>query len=308
MTSLMMGARRVYRSGRTAAHTLGRFGLSGAGLAFRYAAGLPFSAAGDLEHLSSSLDWLRRAQDSVGDGVSAVFGLKDGWDLPYPETSGYIIATFIAAAAYPGNEDLLGRAVRIGNWEIAIQAPNGGVYSRPGSPDTRVFNTGQVILGWCALYEMTQDSKYLEAARRAGNYLVGLQEGDGRWVRDTYSGARTYHARTDWGLLRLAHLTGQAEYREAARRNLRWVVAQQQGNGWFRNCGFYDDNPITHIIDYTLIGILESALLDPTLFDRSPAELIERSADAICDITEHRGVGGIVGMIPASFDSSSRGR
>ena len=303
MTTLLKPARRVYRGGRTIVQTLRSFGMDSVGLAVRYAAAMPFPAGSDLEHLTASLAWLRRAQDAAGDGVAALFSLDAGWDLPYPETSGYIVATFLAARAFPGNDDLRQRAKRIGDWEIAIQAPNGGVYSRPGLPDTRVFNTGQVILGWCALYESLGDSRYLDAANRAGEYLVRLQEANGTWVRDTYCGARTYHARTDWGLLRLAALTARPEFVEAARSNLRWVMAQQQENGWFRNCGFHDEDPITHVIDYTLIGVLECAMLKPDLFDRKPAELIESSAKAICDIVARSCVGGIAGMIPASYNS-----
>jgi len=275
----------------------------------RYAMALPFPKKSDREHLEATIQWLCTAQDAAGgSGVSAAFSLGAGWDVPYPETSGYILATFLACQDYLGNSALSERARRIGDWEIAIQAPNGGVLSRPGQPATRVFNTGQVILGWLALFERTHADRYLDAARRAGDYLARLQEDDGTWRRDTYCGPRTYHARTDWGLLKLAKLTGEGRYAEVARRNLRWVMQQQQANGWFRNCGFNDEDPITHVIDYTMIGVLESALLDHAAFDRSPVELVLRSADAICEIVEGPGIGGVAGMIPASFDSSWRSR
>jgi uncharacterized protein YyaL (SSP411 family) len=271
--------------------------------------GLRFPAAGDREHLGATIRWLCTAQDATGNGgVSAAYSLHGGWDVAYPETSGYILATFLAAADVIGDAQLVERARRIGDWEIAIQAASGGILSRPGRPDTRVFNTGQVILGWLALFEHTRDERYLGAAQRAGDYLVGLQEPDGTWQRDTYCGARTYHARTDWGLLKLARLAGDDRYADAARRNLRWVMRQQQENGWFRNCGFHDDDPITHVIDYTLIGVLESALVEPAAFDRSPVDLVRRSLDAVCCIIEAPGIRGIPGMIPASFDAKWRSR
>jgi uncharacterized protein YyaL (SSP411 family) len=171
-----------------------------------------------------------------------------------------------------------------------------------------VFNTGQVILGWLALFERIGEERYLAAARRAGDYLVGLQEADGTWHRDTYCGARTYHARTDWGLLRLAKFSGVERYAEAARRNLRWVIRQKRDNGWFANCGFNEDDPITHVIEYTMLGLLESALLEPSAFDQDALGLLAASADALCDVVEQPGVGGIRGMIPASFDSHWRSR
>jgi len=80
------------------------------------------------------------------------------------------------------------------------------------------------------------------------------------------------------------------------------VLRQRQDNGWFRNCGFHADDPITHVIDYTFIGVLESALLDPDAFDAGPVELLAPGADAICAAVERSQIGGVPGMIPASFD------
>lgn len=300
--------RAVYRGARTLYRATRQLGAAQAPLGMRYAMALPFPRRGDREHLAATLQWLCTAQDVCGAGVSAAFSLGSGWDVPYPETSGYIAATFLAAGDFLGDVSFAARARRIGDWEIEIQAPNGGVLSRPGRPETRVFNTGQVILGWLALFERMQDARYLDAARRAGDYLLAIQEKDGTWQRDTYCGARTYHARSDWALLRLARLTSEPKYAESARANMRWILRQQQDNGWFASCGFNADDPITHVIDYTLIGVLESALEAPAAFDRSPVELLRRSADAICDIVERPGIGGIAGMIPASFDSSWRSR
>jgi hypothetical protein len=309
VSALRSCAGGAVRRARTFAHAVRALGARHAALGWRYAAARAFPAGDDRAHLVCTLDWLCRAQDARGDGgVSAQYSLAHGWDVSYPETSGYIAATFLAGADYLGDPRLVERARRICDWEIAIQAPNGGVLSRPGRPETRVFNTGQVVLGWCALSERTGDPRYLAAARRAGDYLLGLQERDGSWQKDTYCGARTYHARTDWGLLRLARLAGDTRYRDAARRNLRWVVAQRQDNGWFRNCGFNADDPITHVIDYTFIGILESALLDPDAFDTAAADLLAPGAAAICDAVERSALEGIPGMIPASFDAHWRSR
>jgi len=297
-------ARRTRQRVGTFARTVRAFGARHARLGWHYAAARPFTAGDDEAHLARALEWLCRAQDACDDGgVSAQYSVGQGWDVSYPETSGYIAATFIACADRFADDGLLERARRIGDWEIHIQAPSGGVLSRPRRLETRVFNTGQVILGWCALFERTGDGRYIDAARRAGDYLARLQEPDGTWQKDTYCGARTYHARTDWGLLRLAGLTGEARYRDAARRNLAWVMRQRQDNGWFRNSGFHADDPITHVIDYTFIGILESALLDPSAFDAGPAELLAAGADAICEIVERPGLRGIPGMISASFDA-----
>jgi hypothetical protein len=295
--------RDVYRRAKASLRTTS-LGLERAGAGFRYAMNIPFPEGSNSLHLQETLGWLCRAQDvGVDGGVPALFDPRKGWDTSYPETSGYILATFIAAADVLNDSSYMERARRIGDWEISIQAPGGGVYSRLGTNNLRVFNTGQVILGWCALFERIGDESYLDAAKRAGDYLLRIQEADGAWRQDTYCGARTYHARTDWGLLRLAKLSGEERYADAAKRNLSWVMAQQQDNGWFRNCGFDDDLPITHLIDYTFIGVLESAVLEPSIFKRQPVECISEGAQAICRIVHNTAIAGIEGLIPGSFTS-----
>ena len=298
--------RRQFATLRVTTRTLG---LGRLPLAWKYAAGIPFGAKSEEKHLAATVEWLCLAQDVTrSGGVSAVYSLSLGWDVPYPETSGYIVATLLACSDYFGDASLSRRACRIGDWEIEMQAPNGGIYSRPGLAQTRVFNTGQVILGWCVLFEKTGDERYLTAARRAGDYLLRIQEKDGTWRKDTYCGPRTYHARTDWGLMRLARFCGEERYLEAAKRNLDWVLCQRQDNGWFRNCGFHDENPITHVIDYTFIGVLECALLEPNAFATGPVPMLMSGADAICDAVDRYKVGGIPGMIPSSYDAEWQSR
>jgi hypothetical protein len=278
-------------------------------LASRYVTGALFAEGTDDAHLRAAVEWLHRAQDACGgDGVSNVYFLTTGWGVAYPETSGYIIATLLAYADCANDRESERRAVRLGDWEIEIQAPNGGVFSSTALRQTRVFNTGQVVLGWCRLYEYTQDGRYLEAAARAGEYLVKTQESDGTWVTDTFCGARTYHARVDWALLRLAQLTSQRNFAVAAAKNLRWVLAQQQANGWLENCGFHDDSPITHVIAYTFRGLLESSQMNDSAIDGLdllPAAI--RGVDSLCRAIAAQPVANIPGMVPASFDRNWKG-
>ena len=53
----------------------------------------------DQSCLQAAVRWLSQAQDICENGgVSAAYYLGSGWDQAYPETSGYIIATFLAYA------------------------------------------------------------------------------------------------------------------------------------------------------------------------------------------------------------------
>jgi len=64
-----------------------------------YLMGKLFPDFGDEVHLKATMEWLACAQDVCGgDGVSSIYSLKTGWGVAYPETSGYILATYLAYA------------------------------------------------------------------------------------------------------------------------------------------------------------------------------------------------------------------
>lgn len=310
MNSLVQYAVSPYRKMMTGKFIIHAFGLGKeqASLAAHYITGRLFPEHSDEVHLDAAMKWLCLAQDACsGDGVANVYYLKNGWGVAYPETSGYIVATYLAYADITGDAGYIKRAMQLGDWEVRIQTPSGGILSSPNVSFTRVFNTGQVILGWCALYERTRNSQYLLAAQRAGDYLVRLQEHDGSWQKDTYCGARTYHSRVDWALLRLAQLTGDRRFKDAACKNLTWVLKQQNENGWFNQCGFNNDDPITHVIEYTLKGLLESHLMniqETNSLNLLPSVL--KAADALCAAIREFPVHGISGMVATSFDKNWR--
>ena len=274
---------------------------------YNYLTASLFPERSDRTHLDAAMSWLIHAQDidSADDGVSAAFFLKSGWDVSYPETSGYIIATYLAYGDLTGDPQYQSRAILIGNWEISIQAPNGGIYSSPTPGNIRVFNTGQVMLGWCLLYEQTGQQRYLDATIRAGEYLKKAQEEDGSWVKDTYNGARTYDARVDWALLRLSKLSGDKSYQQIAIKNLRWILSKQNDKGWFDSCGFNDDLPIMHTIIYTLRGLLECELLEEDLLkEYYLMDAVKVSVDKLCQAANSQYVNGIAGMMPSGFDEN----
>ena len=129
------------------------------------------------DHLRAAIDWLCRAQDARNDaadagGVSAGWSFEDGWLPSYPETSGYIVETFIAAAGALGRPELLDRANRIVDWELSIQHPDGafpGHFGEPGSQPV-IFNTGQIMHGMLAGYLQLGRRECLESAVRAGHW------------------------------------------------------------------------------------------------------------------------------------------
>lgn len=276
---------------------------------------IPPARPGDsMRHLDATMQWLCRAQDRGGGaGVSGGYSLIGGWLAPYPETTGYIIPTFFEYARRTGRSEYHARAVRMADWEIRVQMSSGAVQAglykgENGNRRPAVFNTGQVILGWCRAFAETNDPRYLDAAARAGNWLVSVQDADGAWRQrapETETTVHAYDVRTAWSLLELYHYVKDERFRKAARLNVEWTLAQQRENGWFEhNAFFLADNkwnlPFTHTIAYVLEG-LEGAWR--RLGDQRCWQAMHKTAERLMRIFELRRV--LAGEYDGSWKSTA---
>jgi len=246
--------------------------------------------------LSEALGWLARAQDQGDDrGFARGYGFGrggyfkgPGWQPSYPETTGYIIPTFLWASRHLDRPDLRERALAAADWEIDIQLPSGavrgGVLGEEASPST--FNTGQVLFGWLSAWLETEDPRYRDALIRAGDFLVSSQGDDDEWrvadsryARDT---STLYNARTAWALAEVGVALEIEAYRDSALRYLRKAVQAQHRNGWLPRCCLYDPlHPLLHTLAYTYRGLVEAGRLldEPGFFEagRRGAEALART-------------------------------
>jgi hypothetical protein len=235
--------------------------------------------------LDDAVTWLCRTHDATGrEGSSKGFSLLRGWLPAYPETTGYVIGTLLAyAERYGPRPDLVERARLMGDWEIGIQEPDGGIMEGAVGTTPRrsiVFNTGMVLHGWLDLRDAGFEG-YDDAAALAARFLTDNLGADGTWdPRFEYGGlAHTYNARVAWAMLRWSQHTGDDRVAAAARRHLDWVVARQRPNGWFEDCIFRAGmQPSTHALAYTLRGLLES--YDMTREERWLAA-VERTSEVL---------------------------
>ncbi len=265
--------------------------------------GTPVLVAPRMDHLTAAVDWLKRAQDVTGtDGVAWGYRARAhirsqervGWEAPYPETTGYIIETLLRYSHLAQDSDSRERARRMANWEVKIQLADGGIQggtygTQPAASST--FVTGQVVFGFVRAYEEFGDPAYLQAGRRAGNFLLSCLDEKGRFVSG-YShfctpGAKAYEARTGWALAELGRITRDPTYTEAADRIAQFAVSCQQPNGWFRENDLDDHTrPLTHCIGYALEGLLGIAAL---LKKNSYTEAVYVSLASIEKLVEKNG-------------------
>lgn len=211
--------------------------------------------------------WLCEAQDrsaSRDGGVARDFSLVHGWATSYPETTGYIVPTFLELAARGYGDTYRERAQTMLDWLVRIQMPDGAfqggkIDSRPVRPVA--FNTGQILLGLAA--GQREFNLYEQPMHRAAQWLVDNQDQDGAWRRGASpfarSGDKTYDTHIAWGLLEADRVAPGRGYAEAALANVRWTLGRQQANGWIADCCLSDPSrPLSHTLGYALRGILEA--------------------------------------------------
>ncbi len=217
--------------------------------------------------LRAVLGWLARAQDhsaTADGGVARHYSLATGWAPSYPETTGYIVPTFLDAARKLHEEALRHRARRMLDWLVAIQRSDGGFQG--GTVDavpavSVTFNTGQILLGLASGVSEWGEA-FRPALQRAADWLTTTQDPDGCWRKHATPFARrgdkSYETHVAWGLLEAARVEPARGYAEAAFRNIEWALSRQRPNGWMADCCLGDPGrPLTHTLGYALRGILE---------------------------------------------------
>jgi len=219
--------------------------------------------------IQAAISWLCRAQDwslSKDGGVAHSYSLaKQSWLPSYPETTGYIVPSFLQCADFLQNEALRGRAKAMLDWLLSIQFAEGGfqggtITARPVVPVA--FNTGQIVLG-LASGVACFGADYRPALIRAADWLARVQDEDGGWRQFrspfTRSGVQAYDLHIAWGLFEAARVEPTRGYEEAALKHVSWALQYQHSNGWFEHCCLDDPlNPLTHTLGYALRGLIEA--------------------------------------------------
>src|SRR5689334_8769835 len=223
----------------------------------------------DEDHLLAAARWLAAAQDSQPDGgVAGRYQLNHGWTSSYPETTGYIVPTFLALSrALPG-AGFRERAERAIRFLLSVQLPDGGFPGLEIANNRSVpspFNTAQILHGLTSWHRETGDDEVRIAAERAVRWLLSVQDPDGAFRRHFYEElAATYSAYLACWLAEWGNYAADRAALAAASRHLDWTLAHRRPNDWIALAGFDEDQhradeAFTHTIAYTLAGILSTA-------------------------------------------------
>ncbi|MGD1955635.1 MAG: hypothetical protein ACFBZ9_10465 [Sphingomonadales bacterium] len=218
--------------------------------------------------IKAALSWLSLAQDqstTADGGVARHWSYLTGWGASYPETTGYIVPTFLEQAALRQDAGLEARARTMLDWLVDIQFEDGGfqggmIGQTPKVPVT--FNTGQILLGLAAGSAQWPE-RYSSAMATAADFLSASLDDDGCWRSHPTPFAvhddKAYETHVAWGLYEAARVTGREDWAAAATRQVDWALTHQRENGWMDQCCLSDKTqPLTHTLGYALRGIVEA--------------------------------------------------
>ena len=233
------------------------------------------------EYLCRALHWLWKSFEVTGyrgssHSYSYWINSGNGWQRAYPETTGYILHTL--SALYRSNDcreknQLLPLIESQAQWLLNVQQPDGWipegkVPQRQYRPS--VFNTSQVVLGWCKVWPLVDDKTLCEGIQRAVRWLWDCRDSDGAWRRYVWKGngtyAPAYYTRALWAVALSIPLLSDLSLRNRIKRDLPASIAYYAQcvlpNGMFRDMGFQpEQKAFTHTLAYVMRGWVELAAL-----------------------------------------------
>ncbi len=212
------------------------------------------------KHILAWADWLLKSQEVNDDGwYSVKYSILRWWDVSYPETTWYIIPTLYEVYKYTNNKKYYNSILKAWEYLLNIQMEN-WAWGDSVKWEPAIFDIWQIIFGLVKLYEITNDEKYLQAAKKWWDFIVSDQEEDGSWVKYAFNNQpHTYYSRVSWALLKLWKITNDEKYKNSAIKQLNWVLDQLDENYFSPKLSFFNDwNPVLHTIVYTARWLYES--------------------------------------------------
>ena len=247
----------------------------------------------ETKHIELASDWLLKAQNIGEDnGYSRGFYLyKDGWDKSYIETTGYIIPTLLEVYNLIKDEKYKISALKAGEWLLDIQKEN-GAYTDIDKDIELVFDTGQVLYGLIAIYELKSldkllKARYKKAIDKASNWLCDIQDDDGSWTKYGFNGiAHSYYSRVSSILYKAGILLNNELYKNHATKHIEWVLSCQLENNFFDKLKFTPkEDSLLHTIIYVLEGLYDYYTYTQ---DKKVLKALLDNANRLNEINSHR--------------------
>ena len=214
--------------------------------------------------LTDNLKWIIKSfAHNKNLGSSGWSNILGQFSRPYPETTGYLIPTLIASSQYLADISYLSIAKNQINFFSSITNKNGSYYQSIGNKKPIVFDTSQILLGLCKLYEHEPDPNVADQITINLKWLLSVINKEGRFTNNNFTeqNCPAYYSRVFWAMLLASKICGNNQH-AAISAGIDYIIEQRNSNNSFSQWGF--DNEafvLTHNIVYTLRGLYETALI-----------------------------------------------
>ncbi len=208
---------------------------------------------------TKNLKWIVKSFTCHSGGSAAWSSVIGTYTQPYLETTGYLIPTLLEASDYFNNTDYVEIAELQEEFFAKHQNNDGSFFRSINNRTPIVFDTGQILLGLCHLYDRKPSQKLLSIITQCSRWLYTLLSEDGRFANYNYGESQrpAYYSRIYWPMLLAKNIVQDDEIKKIKNGVIN-IIDSQNKNLSFPDWGFDKKQmALTHTIVYTLRGLWE---------------------------------------------------
>ena len=250
-------------------------------------------------YLKEVINWVDHGQQYYSDGgIPARYELiKNSYQNPYPETTGYWIPTLIHVSRLNEMEHAEGIARLAAKWLVERQLENGAVRCNVEPPqeinkrndEIYIFDCGAILQGFLKMAQEYNEDIYREAADRLSSFLLSCQCPDGTWDQYLYFNYfGSHNSLVGYALIEAGVYLGNEKYISAGDRCLNAIKKSVQKTGYIDTCEFSNkptNLAFSHSLIYTIEGFVKAHQIFP---DKDYLEVVLPTILKLMEIFEAR--------------------
>ena len=214
--------------------------------------------------LQANLRWISASFGTNGyQGSSGYRNILGRWSAPYPETTGYLLPTLIAADPHLPEQDLISLACKQVKFFDSLKHEQGGYARDVNGAEPVVFDTAQILLGLMAVTPyLKKTDKILADISDIAQWLRDRIDEKGQFISHNWMKGHqaAYYSRIAWPLAYAEKIEGKVS--EQTQSLIYRIINSRTESTSYPDAGFSPDEPaLTHTLAYTLRGLWEYALV-----------------------------------------------
>jgi len=216
------------------------------------------------ESLSKNLAWITKSFAYNNNLGSCSYKNELGFNsTTYPETTGYLLITLLKAYEHSQNERFLELANNQIKFFSSIQNTDGSFFQKENNRQPIIFDTAQILLGFCRLYQHTPTDVILDIVTKSLNWLNSNLNTEGIFLNYNYKKSYnpSYYTRVFWPMLEASNVL-ELEHSSDVVNGIERIIKSQNKSLSFPDTSFDGQvKALTHTMAYTVRGLLECSIL-----------------------------------------------